>query len=58
MEDMVIGVIGALAHSHVGVDFKDEHECVILLHLRGTKRAVQVQVMKHVVVQIIFAKVW
>ena len=55
---MVIGVLGALAHSHVGVDFKDKHECVILLHLRGTERAVQVQVMKHVVVQITFAKMW
>ena len=40
MEDMETGVIGALPHIHVGVDFKDELECVILLHLQGTKRAV------------------
>ena len=53
MEDMVIGATGALARSHVGVDFKDEQECVI----QGTKRAVQDRVMKHVVVQITFAKV-
>ena len=53
MEDMVIGITGALAHNHVGVEFKDEQECVI----QGTKRTVQEQFMKHVVVQIIFAKV-
>ena len=50
---MVIGATGALARNHVGVDFKDEQESIF----QGTKGTVQDQVMKHVVVQIIFAKV-